>query len=296
MLSDSYEIVGEEFKVGYRRQEYWGWRIATAFFFGEVGAGLFLVSAFYNFMTGMLIGWGLVTVCKPTALFMHLGKPLRAWRAIMHLSSSWISRGLCGSIIFTGFGGAHMLNLKYHIVGGFAASLLFVLAMLGCLVVLFYLGFVLSYSAAIPLWDTGLMPIFSISYGLLGGVTLVLLFGHDHFLATGGHTYEVLKAMELGLILFCGVTLASFLHGAAYGPSAGRKAVVLLLKDRFAIWFIPFVVVIGIVLTALLSAFGPDTLVVLLLVAIAELIGDLGVKILLFKTGLYEPVMAHSRF
>lgn len=296
MYSKTYDLVEESFEVGYRTQEYWGWKIALAFFFGEVGAGFFFVSAFYDFMAGMLVGWAMATFFKPAALFMHLGKPLRSWRAVIGLRTSWISRGVCVTVLYTGFAGIHMLNLKFHIFSGLLGDLIYVVALLACFWVMIYLGFVLSYSPSIALWDTALMPVISLSYGLLGGVTLTLLAGVNSFLADSPETTRLLKTVELGLVLFCAVILMSFLHGAAYGSGAGRKSVTLLLKEKFVKWFIPFVVIIGIVVTALLTYFGPATITILLATAIAELIGDIGLKILLFKAGTYEPVLSHIQF
>ncbi|MDA8307518.1 MAG: polysulfide reductase NrfD [Deltaproteobacteria bacterium] len=296
MHSKIYELVGDEFELGYRRQEFWGWKIAFAFFFGEVGAGLFFISAFYNFLLGMVVGWIMVTVFKPAALFMHLGKPLRAWRAIMGLGHSWISRGLLASILFTGFGGIYLLNLYFKILSQPLSTVVFVVAMLACIVVMIYLGFVLSYSPSIPLWESGLMPIISLTYGLLGGVTLVLLFGYQTFLTANPETFKLLKALELGLVIFCAVLLASFLHGAAYASDAGRKSVSCLLKEDLAKWFIPSVILVGMVLTLLLINMAPVSVAVLVAIAVAELIGDVGLKILLFKAAIYQPSLSHSRF
>lgn len=296
MDSKVYRLVGDEFELGYRRQDYWGWKIALAFFFGEVGAGFFFVSAFYDFLLGMFVGWLMVSVCKPAALFMHLGQPFRAWRAIMGLGHSWISRGLAASVLYTGFGAIHMLNQSFKFLPESTSTLVFTVAMLSCIGVMIYLGFVLSYSPSIPLWDTGLMPVISLTYGLLGGVTLVLLFGYSGFLAKSPETIKLLKALELGLVLFCGVILVSFLHGASYGSDAGRKSVMLLLKEDFAKWFIPAVFIVGIVFTALLIQLAPVSLAVLMAIAVAELIGDIGLKILLFKAGTYQPALSHCRF
>ena len=296
MQGKTFPIVNDEFVLGFRHQSEWGWKIALAFFFGELGSGLFFVSAFYDFTMGMAIGWFLVSVAKPLALFMHLGHPERAWRAIMGLGHSWISRGLLASILFTGFGAAHILNLHYGIVAGGLATLIFVVAMVACLVVMVYLGFVLSYSPSISLWGTGILPIISLTYALLGGTTLVLIFGYHTFLADQPQALATLKSIELGLVLFCGVIMLSFLHGAAYASEAGKASVALLLKHDFAKWFVPFVLVVGIAVTALLAHFGPTTFAVILAVAVAELIGDLALKILLFKAGLYLPAIGHSRF
>jgi len=296
MYSKEYNLVGEEFELGFRRQDSWGWEIAFAFFFGEVGAGLFFFSAIYNFMPGMIIGWIMAAVCKPIALFMHLGQPIRFWRAIMGLRHSWISRGLFVTVFFTGFAFIHIANQYLKVLSGPLATLVLVVAMLACLGVMIYLGFVLSYSPAIGLWNSGLMPIISLTYGFLGGVTLVILLGYNTFLAGDSETLKLLKELELGLVLVCLVTILSFLHGATYGSASGRKSVRLLLKDQFAKWFVPSVIVIGIVVTGLLIYIGPVTFAILLTIAIAELIGDIGLKILLFKAGTFEPTISHSRF
>jgi len=296
MYANVYRVIGDEFELGFRHQDLWGWKIAFAFFFGEVGAGFFFFSAFYDYMPGMIIGLFMASVCKPIALLMHLGVPLRFWRAIMGLGNSWISRGVFFTIIYTGFGFAHIVNQYFKILSGPLATLLLVVAMLGCLGVMIYLGFVLSYSPAITLWNSGLMPVISLTYGLMGGVTLLILFGYHTFLIENPETMKLLKALELGLVLFCLVTILSFLHGAAYGSDAGRKSVQLLLKEKFAKWFIPAVIIIGLVFTGLVAYVGPITFAVLLAIAIAELIGDIGLKILLFKAGTFEPVISHSRF
>ncbi len=296
MDSKVYNVVGDEFELGFRHQDLWGWKIAFAFFFGEVGAGFFFFSAIYNYIPGMIVGWLMAAVCKPVALFMHLGVPLRFWRAIMGLRHSWISRGVFFTILFTGFGFIHIVNQYLNILSGPLATLVLVIAMLACLGVMIYLGFVLSFSPAITLWNTGLMPIISLTYGFLGGVTLVILFGYNTFLAGDPETLKLLKAMELGLVLFTLVCIWSFLHGAAYGSDAGRKSVQLLLKEKFAKWFIPAVIILGLIFTGLLIHLGPVSFAVLLAIAIAELIGDIGLKILLFKAGTFEPAVSHSRF
>jgi len=296
MDSKIYNVVGDEFELGFRHQDLWGWKIAFAFFFGEVGAGFFFFSAIYNYMPGMIVGWFMAAVCKPVALFMHLGVPFRFWRAIMGLRHSWISRGVFFTIFFTGFGFIHIVNQYLNILSGPLATLVLVITMLACLGVMIYLGFVLSFSPAITLWNSGLMPIISLTYGFLGGVTLVILFGYNTFLAGDPETLKLLKALELGLVLFTFVCIWSFLHGAAYGSDAGRKSVQLLLKEKFAKWFIPAVIILGLIFTGLLIHLGPVSFAVLLAIAIAELIGDIGLKILLFKAGTFEPAVSHSRF
>jgi len=295
MTSKTYDIIGSEFKLGYRRQDAWGWKIAIAFFFGDVGAGSFFISAFYDFMPGMILGWILTTFFKPAALLMHLGQPWRFWRAVTNLKSAWISRGVLGAILFGGFGFAHMVNLHYHILPQFLGAIIFLLAMAGCFIVMIYLGYVLSHSPALTLWNTGLMPVISLTYGLMGGVTMTILMGYNGFLSASPETLKFLKGAEILLIAATFVMLLSLLHGAAYHSDSGKVSVMMLLKGEFSQYFLGYVMVVGLVATGLLAYFGPVQVAMLLVIAIAELIGDLGLKILLFKSAVYAPPLSHSR-
>lgn len=291
----TYDIVGSEFKLGFRHQDVWGWKIALAFFFGDVGAGGFFVSAFYDYLPGMILGWILVTFFKPAALLMHLGQPLRFWRAIFNLNSSWISRGVLSAVFCTGFGFIHIVNVAYNILPAVLGSLVFFLAMAGCFMVMIYLGYVLSHSPALTLWNTGLMPFICLAYGLMGGVTMTILMGYNSFLAVNPGALQLLKTIELILVTVTFLMLLSLIHGAAYHSKSGKRSVLLLLKGEYAKYFIGYVMILGLVVVWLLAYIGPVQITFLLAIAIAELIGDIGLKILLFKTALYEPPISHSR-
>lgn len=294
MTSRKYDIVGDDYRVGYRKQQAWGWKIALAFFFGDVGAGTFFVSAFYDYMPGMIFGWILTTFFKPAALFMHLGQPLRFWRAIANVRTAWISRGIVGAILFTGFGFLHMINLKWSVFGPAMGSIVFFLAMVGTFIVMIYLGYVLSHSPSLPLWNTGLMPLISLVYGMMGGVTMTLLFGVNSFLAADPVALYFLKKAELILIVVTLISILSMLHGAAYNSSTGMATVLQLLFGEYAKWFLGYVVLVGIIGAGLLALTGSVSVFVLLLVAIMELIGDFGLKMVLFKSALYSPPLRHS--
>ena len=97
--------------------------MATAFFFGEIGAGLFLVSLAFDSLTGMTLGVLCTAVGKTTGHMLHLGQPLRAWRAIFRIDRSWVSRGLLAIILFTGFGAGYILCRADLTYGLFPKSL-----------------------------------------------------------------------------------------------------------------------------------------------------------------------------
>ncbi len=83
MSPDQTTFSGDSFVLGYRFQSYWDFHMATAFFFGELGAGLFLVSLYFGFVPGMVLGLLCTGVGKPYYHMSHMGVPMKSWRAIM---------------------------------------------------------------------------------------------------------------------------------------------------------------------------------------------------------------------
>jgi DMSO reductase anchor subunit len=143
-------IVGDDFKRGFRLQSEWSWSMATAFFFGEIGAGLFVVSLWLDFLPGMASGVLLTAVGKTTGHMLHLGQPLRAWRAIFRLKRSWISRGLLAIILFTGFGIAYILcraDLTFGLFPKALAPAYAGIALAAAVVVAIYQGLAMSHSS-----------------------------------------------------------------------------------------------------------------------------------------------------
>ena len=87
MYAKQAAIVGDEFRPGFRLQRSWSWSMATSFFLGEIGAGLFLVSLFFSYLPGLILGLLLTSVGKTAGHLMHMGQPTRAWRAIFKLNA-----------------------------------------------------------------------------------------------------------------------------------------------------------------------------------------------------------------
>lgn len=295
MLSNRFQIVGEDFKVGFRMQKAWGLSMATAFFFGEAGAGLYFVAQFFDFVPGLVLGLIMVTLGKGGGHLAHLGQPLRGWRAFSRLRSSWISRGLFAIVVFTAFGALHIADLLYRFLPGGASSLVAALAVAACLVIMVYQGFAMSHSSSITLWSTGLMPVTSLTYALLNGVLLTLVLGFNTSLITDHpQIAQMLQAAAIGLVLYGLVMIMSLLHGAKYGSEGGQESVDLLLKREFAVWFIPLVIVLGFIVSGLLIALAPRDFAAMIAVAGAELTGYYAFRILIFKAATYDPVMSFT--
>ena len=75
-----------------------------AFFFTEMGAGIYFVSLFMNCRAGWLVGWLAALVLGGLTHMAYLGKPTRGWRILLQPGKSELSRGLWVIILFAVFG------------------------------------------------------------------------------------------------------------------------------------------------------------------------------------------------
>ena len=280
-------IVGDEFGRGARLQGEWSWQIATAFFFGEVGAGLFLASIVFDSVPGMAWGVGLTAVGKTTGHLLHLGQPLRAWRAIMKVRSSWVSRGLLAIVLFTGFGAAYVLcraDLTFGLFPKSLAPAYAAIAVAAAVVVALYQGLAMSHSSAIAFWNTGLLPMIGLTYALLAGVSLLLAAAQPPDLALA-------RAAALGLLAYAFLSVLCLLHGARYGSKGAVQSAELLLQGGLTGWFTAMVFGAGFIVPALLLAFGsaePSRG----LSAACVLIGYYAFRVLILRAGLFDPLQS----
>lgn len=293
MASGNLSIVGKDFRVGFRLQTQWSWSMATAFFFGEIGAGLFFVSMLIGFQAGMLLGLLMTAVGKGTGHMLHLGRPERAWRAIRGLRRSWISRGLLAIVLYTAFGSLHLLNVRYGLLPGVVGGVVVTIATAAAFVVMVYQGLAMSHSPAIALWSTGLMPVASLTYSLMGGLSLALVLGYLGPLASRPELLDLLVTAEIGLLLYGLIIIASLLHAARYGSEGGRKSLEVLLNGKS---FLGVVIFVGFVATGLLYSFGDGQFTMLLVAAATELSGYYAFRILMLKAGTYDPILTHTSF
>lgn len=291
-MSANPAIIGDEFKRGFRRQTQWSWSIASAFFFGESGAGLFLVSLLLDSLPGLVIGLLLAVVGKTSGHLLHLGQPARAWRAIRKLNSSWISRGLLAIIVFTGCGLLYILQqagLDAGLLPPPLATLLGAVAGVTAVVIMVYQGLAMSHSPAIALWSTGIMPMMSFTYASLAGVALALALGTTAGPGLDARSLSVLEGFEVGLIVLLLLMHFSLLHAARYGAEGARKSAELLLNGALAGWFIGAVIIVGLVLPAAVMAFAVDGSTASPVVTACVLVGYYTYRVVVFKAGIYDP-------
>jgi formate-dependent nitrite reductase membrane component NrfD len=279
-------MAGDSFRLGYRFQRHWDVSMASAFFCGEVGAGLFFVAMLCGSSAGMVLGLAITGIGKPAFHLTHMGIPRRSWRAILRPDRSWISRGLIGIVAFCGFG---VLYAADAIAGGVlpaaARTSLGALAAAAALVVMTYQGFAMAQSSAIALWSTASMPLASLLYALLSGAMLVLAVQP----AVGGHGVALAR-VAMGLLAATAMMLFSLLYTAHRASPAARLSAELLTRTRYAAWFHGLVVGAGIVLPLVALALYSDPMS-RLIAALGALSGFYAFRILIFKAGVYQPVV-----
>jgi formate-dependent nitrite reductase membrane component NrfD len=286
MAINDLPIVGDSFALGYRFQRYWDTPMANAFFFGELGAGLFFVSLLRGSVQGMLAGLLITGLLKTYFHLSHMGVPSRSWRAITRPDRSWVSRGLLGIVGLMSFGGATVLIAWTGILApdSLLVLLLKFLAGLAALVVMTYQGLAMSHSTAIAFWNTGLMPVASLTYAMTGGVML--------FLAAVPESAQSLLPVALLLHLCIAAVLLSMLHAARHGSPGARKSAELLTRTIYAKWFLVFVCGAGVLLPALLLWLAGNVQPAILIAAAGTLAGYYTFRLLVFKAGVYEPIMS----
>ncbi len=285
---------GDSLRVGYRFQRHWDNSMAYAFICAELGAGTFFVSLLLDCMAGMIVGLVLVSTGKPYFHLAHMGVPMKSWRAMLRPDRSWISRGLLALGIMIGAGVLYVMAPMFGEQFGIASDswqvgVLKVTSAIFALVVMTYQGFAMSHSTAIGIWSSGIIPMASLLYSLTIGLAVT------RALQPIAQTSDLVDTQLLLLLGLTGMHLM-LLHGAWHGSPGARTSVELLLRSVYAKWFWGLVVVVGIILPALILWTTPVGTTATIASAVSILAGFMAWRILIFKIGVYEPIMSMNPF
>ncbi len=275
-------------------QEEWieggGKTIWVALFFTETGAGLFFVSIFFKNPLGMILGWILCLVLGCGFFMLHMGHPLRAYRAILRPQSSWISRG---GIFLSSFGalGALYILLSYLMPARDFMVLKIIVGLL-CILVAIYAGMLMSYVRAIPLWNSGLLPMSYVVAGLWSGAEILLAI---HLLT--GAPIEQLELWIRILLPSFALVLLLYLISITSSSAIGWASVKRIIAGDLALHFYIGAVIIGlvspiiVVLYSLSVGIGSVAPALILAAVASGLIGDLTIRYCILKGALYSPVV-----
>ncbi|MDH5696096.1 MAG: polysulfide reductase NrfD [Dehalococcoidia bacterium] len=288
-----------EFMVKYTPQREWivrrGILLWLAFFFIELGAGMFFVSSFFNNLWGLLIGWLICAVLGGGTHLVYLGHPFRFWRMLISSGwkTSWISRGLYFVTVFLLLGAVHMGLLLWAT----PAIPLLIVADVFAFLVIIYGGFAMNYVNGIPLWNTALLPILYVVAGIWGGAELMMATA-----LTTGATGLGIAVEEWIRILLVGfiILLAVYLISVRYGSPAGGVSVREIAFGRWAplLWIavvaLGIALPLGVVIISLLAGLEATPVALLYIAIFCGLLGDLATRYLILRCGYYHPIVPSS--
>jgi formate-dependent nitrite reductase membrane component NrfD len=283
------EITGDSFRLGYRFQRHWDVSMASAFFCGELGAGLYIVAMVFQSLPGLILGLLITGLGKSIFHLTHMGVPKKSWRAILRPDRSWVSRGLIAIVVFCGAGGLYTIDLAMgRLLPQKVSVLLALLACLSGFVVMIYQGMAMANSAAIALWNTAMMPVAGLLYGLTSGVIITLIM-QSHRLAPEAARYLII--LGIAALISDLLMIVSTLHAAFHCSPGGQVSVELLTRSQYARWFYGVTIGIGIILPLIALCIGGASLLSYLIAAGGALAGFYSFRILVFKAGVYEPIL-----
>ena len=260
-----------------------GLLLYLAFFFIELGAGLYFVSLFFQATSGMLLGWLICLVLGGGFNLLFLGKPLRCYRAVLKPGTSWISRGIIFVACFSVIG---FLNLVI------SHPVLTILMGIVAFLEMIYAGFVLSYVLAVPIWNTALIPALYSLASLLGGIGL--LVGMN---LLSGSNIEAMESWARVLLLGYGFLMVLYLLTMRYRSHTAAASIQRMVTGDLKGLFWGGVVLVGFVYPAIVNSLsytmGPGSIApgALFLGIICEGIGDLSMRYCILRSVLYAPLI-----
>jgi len=298
-----------EWMIKYTPQTEWiqgrGILLWIAEVFTSLGAGLYLVSMYFNNVSGLFIGWLIIVLLKIPLHIAYFGKPMRFWRTIAPISkawrTSWFCRGVTATVLYSGFGLVPILFLYEPSgailsgwFGGAAGGIdvvFKVLAGVTAFLVGIYGGFVMNYVKGIPFWNTGLLPVLFIIAGINDGFALIMAVG------LGGGDVDIMAA-EVGsrvLLVVSAFIIVTYLWSQNYVSPTAKATVMGLLKGHLALVFWVGIITFGIVIPVVISIvshFSGELSPPLLIVAIVfHTLSAFALKYVLLKAGVYEPLL-----
>jgi len=269
--------------------------------FTSLGAGLYLVSLYFNNWWGMLAGFLIIMCLKLPPHLIYFGKPLRFWRTLIPFTDSWKTSWFTRGINFTVYFGTIVF---IQLVVGYIAINVYpgtawetwdiVLrvpgGILGFLVGI-YSGFIMSYCRSVPFWNTAMLPLILIIAGVTDGLALMLAIG----LVDTSVDISAVEFVSRILLIVNIIFIAAYVWNATYISKTAKYSAMLLLKGKLAPVFWIGVIACGIISPLVISVssyFSGDASSPLLITAIGfHTVGAIALKYILLKAGIHNPIL-----
>jgi formate-dependent nitrite reductase membrane component NrfD len=167
-----------------------------------------------------------------------------------------------------------------------------ILTGLSCFLVAIYGGVLLSYVKAIPLWNSGLLPVIYIAAGFWGGAELLLGIN-----LLSGADIEVVEPWIKILLPFLAFLVPLYLMTVKNASTTGSVSARRILAGDLAIYFYIGVVLVGLLFPLIVLAIGSFAgfasvaSPIFVIAILCGLIGDLTMRFCIMKGALYKPLI-----
>lgn len=281
--------VRKGFTTGIRFVNHMGVLEALSFIGEATGGALFILAVAAGLLTPAVLAVGMVGFAV-VVLLAHLGKPLRAWRAISKPRTSWVSRG---TLAISGFLGAAVLALMPTPLQGLTKVAALVLAP----VIIIYGGMLLRSYRAVRFWRGPYLPLGFAAQGFATASILMLAliawFAGEH--PASSWLYGL---AFVSLLLSAGFAALHWMRAEqSQGVQASKQRLLAGDLRNLFVWGAGvaglLVPVIGLVLAKSLEAGSVLTALVFALVVASRFWGDYAYRCSIVKAGAYEPMVPH---
>jgi len=282
----------------YTPQEEWidrqGLLLWLAFFFTEIGAGLYLVSLFFGLWRACLVGWLISAVLGGGLHMLYLGKPGRAWRAIIRPAKSELSRGLVIMSLFLAVGAIQLApSVGFLSDLPWRSDILFlkILMAILCFFVITHGFMIMNVMASIPLWNSAILPLLSLASGVWLGTQLGMgIAFSDQGLLT---SMEPVARWSLFVYAFL---IIYYLSNVSHATLAVRESLKIILQGELSGYFYPGVVLIGLLVPIGITAYYwandlSSGLGLVYLRILCAILGDVTLRYIISKAGRYSPLI-----
>ncbi|MCG8635367.1 MAG: DMSO reductase [Desulfobacterales bacterium] len=256
-----------------------------AFFFSEIGAGLYFVSLFYEYKAGIVLGWLITLVLGGLIHVLYLGNPLRAWRMIMKPQTSELSRGIWIIGVFAALGFIQIIT-----PGGFNTVLSFVMGIL-CLLIISHGFATMNVIRALPAWSSTMVLPLSVISGVWVGSQILQLMWAVSGQGTAASAMEVWAEVFFLIYFLC---IVLYVWGTWHASGTAKASLKAMLDGELKRITLAGVLGFAVALPLLftLIMWGGDTNGFLIFLRLASVCaGDLAIRYLIMKSAVYKPLI-----
>ena len=225
---------------------------------------------------------------------LYLGKPERAWRAILRPVKSELSRGFIIMILFLALGAIQLAPsfASFSALPWKPDSLLLkiLLTILSFFVITH--GFMtMNVMASIPLWNSAILPVLSLASGVWVGTQLGMgVAFSDRGLLTSMEPIARWSLFVYAFLIVC------YLWNANHATVAVKESLKIILKGELSGYFYAGVVLIGLLVPIGITFYywannpssGPG---LVYLRSLCAILGDVTLRYVISKSGRYSPLI-----